>query len=82
MITLTPIPTNQPISTQGETDPVWVRWLTRLATTFNNVQGTGTTAQRPNPAPFIGFMYFDSTINKPIWAKTLTAWVYADGTAA
>jgi|CXWL01.1.fsa_nt_gi hypothetical protein len=82
MIALTPIPTNQPISTQGATDPVWVRWLTRLWTNYNNLQGTGTTAQRPNPAPFIGFMYFDTTLNKPIWAKTLTTWVYGDGTAA
>lgn len=62
----------------------WVRFFTQLEELFNQLQQTGTTAQRPNPAPFVGFMYFDTTVNRPIWAKTLSpmAWVYADGSAA
>lgn len=60
----------------------WVRFFTQLEELFNNLQRTGTTAQRPNPAPFVGFMHFDTTLGKPIWAKTSTTWVLADGTTA
>lgn len=59
-----------------------IRWLVQLVYAFNTLTDTGTTAQRPNPAPFIGFMYFDTTINKPIWAKTATQYVFSDGTNA
>ena len=72
------------LATQDDTSPLWIRWFESLGNAFNNLQATGTTSQRPNPAPWIGFPYFDTTINKPVWAKTIspTAWVYADGTAA
>lgn len=59
-----------------------IAWFYKLVSAFNNLQATGTTAQRPNPAPFVGFRYFDTTLNRPIWAKTLTAYVFADGTNA
>lgn len=61
---------------------VWQKWFWFLVGSVNLLTATGTTAERPNPAPFVGFMYFDTTINKPIWAKTLTQYVYADGTNA
>lgn len=60
----------------------WQRWFWQLVGAFNVLTATGTTVQRPNPAPFVGFMYFDTTLNRPIWAKTLTQYVYADGTNA
>lgn len=66
----------------GDTPAVWRQWLSDLLKVVNDMQATGTTTQRPNPAPFIGFMYFDTTIGKPIWAVTGTTWVKADGTAA
>ena len=60
----------------------WNLWLSDLLKTVNEMQATGTTAQRPNPAPFIGFTYFDTTLGKPIWAVTTTTWVDATGAAA
>ncbi len=60
--------------------PKWTKWYYQLAAAFNAQQKTGTTAQRPSPAPFIGFMYFDTTLGKPIWAKGLTLWVDSAGT--
>ena len=57
----------------------WTEFFASLESLFNDLQRTGTTAQRPNPAPFIGFMHFDTTLNKPVWAKTYTVWIDATG---
>ncbi len=59
----------------------WTDFFTELERLFNDLQRTGTTAQRPVPAPFIGFMHFDATLGKPIWANTSTTWVDATGAA-
>jgi hypothetical protein len=59
-----------------------IAWFYRLVSVINTLTATGTTAERPNPAPFVGFMYFDTTLNRPIWAKTLTTYVFADGSTA
>ena len=60
----------------------WINWFSDLATILNTMQGTGTTAQRPARAPYVGFSYFDTTINKPIWAKTQTPATWVDATGA
>lgn len=57
----------------------WTRWFQQLTNAFNSITETGTTSQRPSPAPFVGFMFFDTTLGKPIWAKTLTQYVDATG---
>lgn len=42
----------------------------------------GTTAQRPSPVTAgLGFMYFDTTLNQPIWSNA-TSWVDAVGDPA
>jgi hypothetical protein len=46
------------------------------------VSTSGTTAARPTTAT-VGFTYYDTTINKPVWLKTApSTWVDATGTAA
>ncbi|HWV45452.1 MAG TPA: hypothetical protein VN039_05410 [Nitrospira sp.] len=77
MILISNAPTNDPISNEQKN---WVKWFSQLVQAFNSLTATGTTDQRPNPAPFQGFMFFDTTLNKPIWAKTLTQYVDATGT--
>lgn len=57
----------------------WTEFFTELVRLFNDLQRTGTTAQRPVPAPFIGYMHFDTTLNLPVWAKTSTVWIDATG---
>lgn len=76
MITIQPAPTTEKMSIDTQN---WVRWFTFLVGAFNVLTATGTTAQRPNPAPFIGFMYYDTTLSIPIWAKTATQYVDATG---
>lgn len=82
MNVISPPPIRVPFTDSNGLPGPWQAWISVLEQLFNELQGTGTTAQRPVPAPFIGYMYYDTTINKPIWAKTTTTWVYADGTAA
>lgn len=44
------------------------------------VCGSGSSASRPSTAS-VGAMYYDTTINKPIWLKTApSTWVDATGT--
>ncbi|NJN35958.1 MAG: hypothetical protein HC794_01555 [Nitrospiraceae bacterium] len=57
----------------------WTDFFVQLESLVNNLMRTGTTAQRPSPAPFIGFMHFDTTLGKPIWADSDTTWVDATG---
>ena len=45
----------------------------------NRIFNTGTTSQRPQIGLVVGFQYFDTTLNKPIW-WTGTKWVDATGT--
>lgn len=40
----------------------------------------GTTMYRPSTSVSIGTMYFDTTLNKPIWYKGSNTWVDATGT--
>lgn len=48
--------------------------------TANALVIKGTTAQRPTASAVIGQEYFDTTIGKPIWKKTVTTWCDATGT--
>lgn len=40
----------------------------------------GTTAQRPTSTSVVGQCYFDITLGKPVWKKTVTVWCDATGT--
>lgn len=67
---------------EGQNSSTWVRWFTFLVSAFNSLAAAGTTPERPNPAPYVGFLFFDTTLGRPVWAKTLTQYVYADGSNA
>lgn len=82
MITLEPAPTQSPIGGKERMPALWESWFSKLVSAFNSITTSGTTGQRPNPTPYVGFMYYDTTINKPIWASSSSTWVYADGTGA
>jgi len=48
--------------------------------TVNSTTIKGPTASRPTATSKVGQMYFDTTINKPIWLKVAGTWVDATGT--
>jgi hypothetical protein len=60
------------------------QWQRKAALIVNQLRGAvdraGATAERPEDA-YVGFAYFDRTLNKPIWMGN-SGWVKADGTAA
>ena len=77
-----PAPTKASFMDSGGHPVPWIDWLSQLAGLVNTAQGTGTTAQRPSRAPFVGFSFFDTTLNKPIWAKTQSPATWVDATGA
>lgn len=83
---ISPPPTRSAFTDQDGLPIEWLNWVASVEQIINNVQGTGATANRPKLAPYVGYQFFDTTLNEPIWAKTITAtstaWVLADGTAA
>jgi hypothetical protein len=48
-----------------------IAWFYRLVSAFNKLTETGTTAERPNPAPFVGFMHWDTTLQIPVYATNI-----------
>ena len=52
-------------------------WTPAMAKLISN--RSGTTAARPTTA-YVGYPYFDTTLNKPVWLKTApSTWVDATG---
>ena len=82
MIPVGPVPAHAPFTEDNGRPSTWIRWFSQFEQAFNQSQGIGSTALRPNPAPFVGFMYWDLTLGKPVWAKTLTTYVDATGAPA
>ena len=58
----------------------WVEWFTKLWGIQQDASDT--TANRPVTNLFVGRMYFDSTLGKPIWLKSVTPTVWVDATGA
>lgn len=78
-------PQQQPITEpSGSVNMIWQEWFYRLWQIAHGLDESGTTAQRPVKWLYKGKMYFDTTLNKPIWLKSVnpTVWVTADGIAS
>lgn len=59
----------------------WRNFFGDVQTICNALTQSGTTANRPSTFLWTGRMYFDTTLGKPIWYKTV-GWVDATGAAA
>ncbi len=80
----TPMPTTQFIVDDKRRLTFW--WQTYLESLnfYARPLGTsGTTEQRPNPTSliplYVGQSYFDTTLGKPVWVKSLNPTVWVDG---
>jgi len=58
----------------------WTNWMTQLW--LKQTPMIGTTAQRPTTNLDLGMIYFDSTLGKPIWLKSVGPNVWVDGVGA
>lgn len=60
------------------TDPPSVGWFAQAFMILFAVQQSGTTASRPTSRLWVGRTYFDTSLNLPIWVKTIDPVVWQD----
>lgn len=60
--------------------PSWRNFFGAVFNICNALTQSGTTANRPTSMLWTGRMFFDTTLGKPIWYKTV-GWVDATGAA-
>lgn len=60
----------------------WQGFMSSVGAVLLAITSSGTTGQRPTKGLFVGRAYFDTTLAKPIWLKSVgpTVWVDATGT--
>jgi hypothetical protein len=58
----------------------WRNFFSAVYNICNALTMSGTTANRPSAGLWVGRMYFDTTLGKPIWFKS-PGWVDAAGGA-
>lgn len=65
----------------GIPTPAFAQWTTRMNSIGNAAGQSGATANRPTKGLWVGRMYFDTTLAKPIWydANGATGWCDATG---
>lgn len=74
-------PIRQKFDKEHGVNTEWADWTNHIFMVVNAVSQSGTTAQRPAKI-YVGQMYFDTTLNRPIWVNAAgTGWIKADGTA-
>lgn len=59
----------------------WAGWFSTVQKILVATSSSGATSARPN-ATYVGQFFFDQTLNRPIWAKTIgasTVWIEAGG---
>jgi hypothetical protein len=84
---INPIPTDPVmVDRQGRATPVYQAFLSSIHDWLGPVGTSGPTAQRPVNTPqnflYIGQEYFDTTLGKPVWVKSLQPTVWCDATGA
>lgn len=60
----------------------WGAWFQRIHDICIAGQQSGATADRPTSLPWIGRGFFDTTLGKPIWIKSVRPIVWVDATGA
>lgn len=73
-------PGDLPISdSQGRVSVPWSAWFSRAHAAISAVYQSGTTADRPTALLWVGRPYFDTTLGKPVWVKSVKPTVWVDG---
>jgi hypothetical protein len=63
----------------GNISAPWMAWVQRVHDLSLSLQRSGTTANRPISNLWIGLVYFDTTLGKPVWLKSVGPSVWVDG---
>jgi hypothetical protein len=67
------LPDGAPLDQNGNFKPAFAQWLTRTHNSAVTLQQSGATGDRPDTLLWIGRFYFDTTLTKPIWIKSVNA---------
>ena len=67
------------ISDGGRVLPAWSQWFTRVHNAVASLYQSGTTANRPTSLLWVGRVYMDTTLGKPVWVKSVKPTVWVDG---
>ena len=62
------------VDADGRTQTPWVQWFSQLQPLLNSVNSSGPTSARPTSGLYIGYAYFDTTIDQMIYWNGAT-WV-------
>jgi hypothetical protein len=86
-MSVSPVPADPGISTPpGTLTTTWRAWFESVYYWLRPVGSSGTTTNRPvtnSRTPlYIGQTYFDTSLGKPIWVKSLNPTVWCDATGA
>jgi len=74
---------NGPLQTpRGFLLPSWIGWFKSVFLLCYSVQDSGSTSIRPTDNLWVGRRYFDTTLGKPIWVKSVNPTVWVDATGA
>lgn len=87
---INPIPSTPQISdSKGMLTPLYQAFISSIYNWLSPVGQSGTTAQRPTSTSniaqtfmYVGRSYFDTTLGKPIFVKSLNPTVWVDGSGA
>lgn len=75
------LPSNTGVCEGQITDRRWLQWFDRIHAICAANQQSGDTASRPTARLWIGRRYFDETLGKPVYVKSVkpAVWVDASG---
>lgn len=72
-------PSDSPVvNTDGFIASAWAQWATRVHAITNAAVSSGTTSQRPTKGIWIGFQFYDTTLNKPVFVSAVNPIVWRD----
>ena len=57
----------------------WGAWFNRAHDIISSAQQSGATADRPTKVLWIGRRFFDTTLGKPVYLKSIRPSVWVDG---
>ena len=55
------------VDADGRTQTPWVQWFSQLQPLLNSVNSSGPTSARPTSGLYIGYAYFDTTLNQMVY---------------
>lgn len=77
MISAPPVKT--PVSDGKTNQQSWINWFQNVFYIAFSQSQSGTTSQRPTSVLWVGRRYFDTTLGKPVYIKSLGPTIWVDG---